>query len=160
MNIILSSPSDTPSTSPGRAYDLHPHDLPPHVVARFHGRYDTPSPDACWIWQGAKLPDGYGLVTVGTAPNRLRLLAHRIAWVVATGEPLVGDMTVDHLCFQPSCLNPRHLQAIPRTENARQARRASGGEVLPVPRKPCPDCGRSYPTRGMARHRRRIHGGA
>ena len=88
-------------------------------VVRFV-RFIVPSPDSdCWLWDGALDKDGYGWFPVGR--NR-HARAARVAWEMANGRPLGEDMTVDHLCFRPSCIRPSHLEEVTMLENLRRRR--------------------------------------
>ncbi len=68
----------------------------------------------CWFWTGGKTGCGYGVFSV----NRRAVLAHRFAY-----EMLVGPIEapqLDHLCRNPSCVNPAHLEpASARTNTLR-----------------------------------------
>ena len=72
------------------------------MAKQFWARVDTSGgPDACWPWQGARLPRGYGKMT-GAG------YAHRIAWELENG-PVPAGMYVCHHCDNPPCCNPAHL---------------------------------------------------
>lgn len=47
------------------------------------------------------------------------IAAHRAAWAIArnNGELLPAEIEVHHLCFEPLCCNPDHLEALPREEH-------------------------------------------
>lgn len=62
------------------------------------------SDNGCWMWQGAKNQDGYGLM----ARYKNTISAHRIAFIVFKGEH-PRDKYVLHTCDQPACVNPDHL---------------------------------------------------
>ena len=68
--------------------------------------------ETCWIWKGAKHPQGYG---VFRSQGRL-ILAHRFSYMLAKG-PLLPRKEIDHLCQNPSCVNPGHLELVTRHEN-------------------------------------------
>jgi hypothetical protein len=65
----------------------------------------------CLIWPGRIDRWSYG--RVGNE------YAHRRAWKVARG-PIPDGMTIDHLCFRPSCVNVDHLALATFDENRRR----------------------------------------
>lgn len=67
---------------------------------------------ACWEWTGCQTSTGYGRFMV----NRRGGPASRAAYTLLIGEIPVG-LTIDHLCRNPSCVNPRHLEAVSMREN-------------------------------------------
>ena len=67
--------------------------------------------DACWTWLGPKDRKGYG---------RCRNQAvHRIAYELLVG-PIPAGLHIDHLCRNPACCNPTHLEPVTLVENARR----------------------------------------
>lgn len=59
------------------------------------------NPEGCWLWTGyISAKTGYGAMTVdGTSIH-----AHRIAWMVATGDTLTTDQIVMHTCDVRRCI--------------------------------------------------------
>lgn len=68
--------------------------------------------DECWIWIGSKSSLGYGHFTIG----KKLFLAHRWLYEVLIG-PIPEGLTLDHLCRQPSCVRPGHLEPVTSKEN-------------------------------------------
>jgi hypothetical protein len=64
----------------------------------------------CWNWTGAKDRKGYGCFYAGSGIGMV--LAHRYAF---GARP--EDMELDHLCRNPSCVNPSHLEFVTPREN-------------------------------------------
>lgn len=88
---------------------------------RFWERVDRPSPTACWTWRGAHIPDGYGQVVV----DGRRVGTHRYAYELLVG-PIPDGLQIDHLCRNPGCCNPAHLEPVTRKENIRRGRSSPG----------------------------------
>lgn len=66
----------------------------------------------CWVWKGAKLWDGYGVMRVHGRQTRV----HRAAYTECFGEIAPG-MVIDHLCRVRDCANPEHLRQTTHREN-------------------------------------------
>ncbi len=73
----------------------------------------------CWLWTGATQPNGYGRFREGGVGSKV-LFAHRFSYEMLVG-PIPPGHAVDHLCRNPSCVNPRHLRPLPHDENTRRA---------------------------------------
>lgn len=79
---------------------------------KFWNRVDKGKPDECWIWMGAKQKNGYGRFWNG---NR-NVLTHRYSYELSFGIIPKG-MTIDHLCRNRGCVNPKHLEVVDMREN-------------------------------------------
>lgn len=78
-------------------------------------------PDACWEWVGYRHPAGYGLAY---SPELKRTVgAHRLVWAMLHGPlpPKGSGMELDHLCRNPMCVNPGHLELVAGAENRRRS---------------------------------------
>ena len=80
--------------------------------------------DSCWIWIAALDKKGYGMFSKG---GRLGMMfAHRFSYELHKGAIPEGT-EIDHLCRNPRCVNPDHLEAVSHQENLR---RGKGSEVI------------------------------
>lgn len=79
----------------------------------------------CWPWIGYRSKYGHAQMTV----DGRTASAHRFAYELFIGKIPPG-LHIDHLCRNPGCVNPFHLEAVPQRINtlrgngktARQAR--------------------------------------
>lgn len=83
---------------------------------RFWSKVAVAGPDDCWLWTGARVPQGYGQLVVAGRPRG----AHRVSYEINKG-PIPAGLTVDHLCSNPPCVNPDHLEAVYLQENIQRA---------------------------------------
>lgn len=88
-------------------------------LERFLARIDRESGAPCWLWRGAH-QKGYPETWNGVRPLR----GHRVAHELWNG-PIPAGYEVDHLCFNPGCVNPEHLEAVPPHINNARSRSAS-----------------------------------
>ena len=96
----------------------------------------------CWLWQGRRTRDGYGIVYVD---GRQRLV-HRVVWEQFHG-PIPDRLVLDHLkddrgpCRHRHCANPDHLEPVTIAVNTQR--------VIPWNRTKltCPQ-GHDYATHG------------
>lgn len=72
----------------------------------------------CWIWQKWKNDKGYGSKFYKGKTRR----AHRVYYEMKHGTIPEG-MHLDHLCTQPSCVRPSHLEPVTNPENQRRRAR-------------------------------------
>ena len=78
-------------------------------------------PGDCWLYLGAKPPDGYGKKTVADRT----VTASRWIWETLFG-PLPDGLVVSTACGTRGCLNPHHLRACTQAD----ANRAGVGATL------------------------------
>jgi hypothetical protein len=67
--------------------------------------------NGCWVIDG-HLTTGYGLI----AWEGERYLAHRASYYAFVGDVPEG-LDLDHLCRNRTCINPKHLEPVTRSEN-------------------------------------------
>lgn len=85
---------------------------------RFWERVDRLSDNECWVWTGARNRAGYGRLPAprpetGDWTSRY---AHRISYEIHRGE-IPDGLVLDHLCRNPPCVNPAHLEVVTPGEN-------------------------------------------
>lgn len=81
--------------------------------------HTPPPPDVtvqgpCWIWQGEKMPNGYGKHAV--KGKRIRAV-HRVMWEAYNGREVPEGLQLDHLCHTRSCCSPIHLEPVTPSVN-------------------------------------------
>lgn len=72
----------------------------------------------CWYWVGAHCL-GYGrfrALNPATGQATHQVLAHRWSYEYLVG-PIPEGLEIDHLCRNPLCVNPDHLEPVTRKEN-------------------------------------------
>lgn len=72
----------------------------------------TITDSGCWIWCGSLSPSGYSQMTVQQKTVR----AHRWSYERFVA-PIPDGLVIDHLCRNPSCVNPNHLEPVTQREN-------------------------------------------
>lgn len=88
------------------------------MAERLFGRI-VKEPSGCWIWTGATTR-GYGVIGRGRR-GQGTTLTHRAAYELLVGPIPIDRPHLDHLCRQPLCCNPAHLEPVTQMENnARQ----------------------------------------
>lgn len=72
----------------------------------------NPELGKCWLWTGSLTDDGYGeFYCKGKTVKAYRWLYEREIGEVSEG------MVLDHLCRNPACVNPLHLEPVTNREN-------------------------------------------
>lgn len=66
--------------------------------------------DGCWLWIGSAR-GSQGLLYGELRVNGRTTAAHRFAYESFVG-PIPAGLTIDHLCRETLCVNPKHLEAV------------------------------------------------
>ena len=96
----------------------------------------------CWDWIGARAGNGrYGKVSLrfkkGPRKGKIRhVLAHRLSLVTFKRRYLNTRTVVKHLCNNPLCINPAHLEGGTILTNNRQTVRDGRHRNMYSPPKP------------------------
>lgn len=86
------------------------------LAERFWEKADVGHPWDCWEWQASKIPQGYGKFVISTNGTVKHAYAHRVAWELTNG-PIPDHLEIDHLCNNPGCVNPDHMETVTHAEN-------------------------------------------
>lgn len=89
-------------------------EIPGYVVGRCDVIVSTME-SPCWLWTKSLTNTGYGMVS----HDGKQWLVHRLMYTLAVG-PIPKGLELDHLCRNPACCNPEHLEAVTHTENCRR----------------------------------------
>jgi hypothetical protein len=98
--------------------------VPTSQDQRFWAKVDRHGPlwqhTPCWLWTAHRDSAGYGKFSQRLGRRQHRYIrAHRYAYETCIGH-IPDGYDIDHLCRTPSCVNPDHLEAVPRKENLRR----------------------------------------
>lgn len=85
---------------------------------RFWAKVLRAGENDCWEWQGYRRPSGHGTFRVG-GKGSSPVHAHRVAYALSVG-PIPDGLHLDHLCRNPGCVNPAHMERVTLVENTRR----------------------------------------
>lgn len=97
-------------------------------AARIAARIIVDNYSGCWLWQGAKIRNGYGVISC--SPRGKSRLVHRAAYIYCRGM-IEKNLCVLHRCDVRHCVNPDHLFIGTYQDNARD-RNAKGRNATKV----------------------------
>lgn len=92
----------------------------------------------CLIWSGASDKLGYGRIH----SRQTSFLVHRVSYERHRGSIPAG-LELDHLCRNPSCVNPDHLEAVTHRVNCQRGN--AGLHMLEKPRPLQTHCKYGHP---------------
>lgn len=92
---------------------------------RFWSKVDkrTSPGDDCWIWTAALSDEGYGNFSIRLDGRERTVRAHRVAWIFYHQLGREPDHYLDHrltpsgVCKGRFCVNPDHLEPVPKHVN-------------------------------------------
>jgi|SRR5215475_1097000 len=70
----------------------------------------------CWEWTRSLDGNGYPRIMITEGGQRRTRGVHRITYEIYVG-PIPAGLVIDHLCRNPKCVNPDHLEAVTQTVN-------------------------------------------
>lgn len=87
-------------------------------VKRFWEKVQMDGDDECWLWLGTvNVTGNYGRFHINQ--ERKCVPAHVYSYELHYGAMPKG-LEIDHLCRNPRCVNPEHLEAVPHRTNVRR----------------------------------------
>lgn len=149
-------------------------DLTPAEIARFYSKMRLAGCGILWI--GPVNNHGYGRFEFYRSGKRLRVLAHRLSYFLATGED-PGSGKIRHACDTPPCCTPDCLEPGTQADNIhdavtrgrmditgltafREVRAAEAAARIDADEKPCSRCKQTKPMSEFAINRRNADGRA
>jgi hypothetical protein len=94
------------------------------------------NPSGCWWWEGSKSNGGYGAIRHEGSSYP----AHRFVYEQLVG-PIPEGLHLDHLCRNPACVNPDHMEPVTRSENVRRG-------IAPALQRQKTHCPQGHPYAG------------
>ena len=89
------------------------------LIERLDGKLIIEPGTHCWVWVGAHNGNSYGRIWF----DGKMYYTHRFAFELFVGN-IPNGMEIDHLCSNPACLNPLHLEPVTHAENMARGKRA------------------------------------
>jgi hypothetical protein len=118
------------------------------IIERLQAHITIDPTTECWIWQGArrKTQWPYGLINI----DGKILQAHRVSYEAHRG-PIPSGLQLDHLCRNPPCINPFHVEPVTNYENGRRGIAAQVNAAIQLAKTHCKQ-GHPYDDKNTYRH--------
>lgn len=84
--------------------------MEPKTLQRFWSKVEKVN--NCWIWTSSRVNGGYGHFKF----DGRMVLSHRFSYELFNNIIPTG-IVLDHLCRNPACVNPEHLDPVTQKEN-------------------------------------------
>jgi hypothetical protein len=88
---------------------------PIEMARRLIDKIQRDPANECWEWIGARGHGGYGQIRIDGQVKP----AYRATYELFVG-PIPKGKELDHLCRNPACVNPKHLEPVSHVENVRR----------------------------------------
>lgn len=88
---------------------------PRSVIDRFAEKIAL-TDSGCVEWIAGANENGYGVFFISKTPRRKSVKAHRWSYEHHVGA-IPDTLVLDHLCRNPACVNPEHLEPVSQAEN-------------------------------------------
>lgn len=86
-------------------------------LQRFYSKIKINEKTNCWEWIGTILNNGYPQFILKYSKGIYKkLLPYRISYLLYKGD-LKEELELDHLCRNPICVNPEHLEQVTHGKN-------------------------------------------
>jgi hypothetical protein len=109
---------------------MHRAQYPAALAERILAR-TTVSAEGCWDYNGSLTSRGYGRISCLIDGTSKKYRTHRVVYEAYVGAIPEG-LTIDHICFNPRCVNPAHLEVVTRSENTRRQIAAGRSALIPA----------------------------
>lgn len=105
----------------------------PSAAIRMAPMFTVDVDTGCWNWQRGRDMRGYGRFD--------QRFAHIVSYEMKFGK-VPGGLVLDHLCSNPACINPDHLEPVTQRENVARSRSHVARKMTQT------ECDRGHPLSG------------
>lgn len=87
------------------------------LFKRLESQFERTGKDECWPWRGAASNLGYGVIRISGRGYQ----AYRVIYELERGD-IPDGLVLDHLCCNPRCVNPYHMEPVTQRLNILRGR--------------------------------------